>query len=416
MTVLAQSPDFLGFTSSLNGSEPDGVEHILHAIRTHLDMDVAFVSRVTADAVTIQHVDARGLAPFKTDDWFHPEEGYCQRIIDGRIPYLISDTSRVPEVAELDCTKSIPIGSHVSIPIHLDDGMLYGTFCCFSHTPNQSLNERDLQMMKAFAQLAARQIEAKVHEQTRTADVSQRIRRTIEQCALSTVYQPIYRLQDNRMVGVECLARFSDSEYRSPHEWFADAHEVGLGVALEIAAFRNALRGLSYLPESLYLAVNVSPEAILSGEVERVLSDIPADRVVLEITEHAIVSDYADLHDALSLLRDKVRIAVDDVGAGYSGLVHILEVKPEIMKLDISLTRGIDSDPVRAALATALVTFANEIGSTLVAEGIETSDERQTLERLNVGHGQGFFLCRPMPVLALSRFLMRETFDHKGDS
>lgn len=118
-------------------------------------------------------------------------------------------------------------------------------------------------------------------------------------------------------------------------------------------------------------------------------------------------------HYALSSLRDRVRIAVDYVGAGYAGLAHILEIRPDIIKLDLSLTRGIDSDPARAALATALVSFANEIDCTLVAEGVETPQERRALERLNIGIGQGFSLCRPMPLLAAMHFLMQTCIDSK---
>lgn len=389
--------------------EPGTIEHILHAIRLHLDMDVAFVSRVTPDAVLIQHTDSRGVAPFAVGDRFDPEEGYCQRIIDGRIPHLIADTSKHPEVANLACTKAIPIGTHISVPITLSDGSVYGTFCCFSHSRKRSLNQRDLQMMKAFAEAAAGQIDAKKNGDQHAARVSARILRTIERNNFATVYQPIFRLQDSKVVGVECLTRFEDSDKRSPYEWFAEADQVGLGLELEIAALRNALRGINYVPKGIYLAVNVSPDAILSGEVQRALAKVPPERIVLEITEHAMIRNYAALHDALFALHEQVRIAVDDVGAGYSGLAHILEVRPDIIKLDMSLTRGVDRDPARAALATALVVFANEIGSTIVAEGIETLEEREALTQRGVSHGQGYSLARPMPIAALEHLLLEHS-------
>ena len=137
---------------------------------------------------------------------------------------------------------------------------------------------------------------------------------------------------------------------------------------------------------------------------------MPAGRVVLEITEHAIVENYADLRRALFSLRSKARIAIDDAGAGYSGLKHILEVGPNLIKLDMALTRGIDTDPARYALAAALVTFAREIGSDIVAEGIETAGELSVLGGLGVTFGQGFYLSRPMPTAAIARVLIAERF------
>jgi len=300
----------------------------------------------------------------------------------------------------------MPIGSHISVPLRLSDGSVYGTFCCFSFRPDHSLNERDVEMMRAFADLAAGQIEARVRQTAHETDTLERVSNVIKRDDLAVVYQPIYDLSTNQVAGVECLARFPDNAARGPDEWFAEAANVGLGIDLELTAIRAALRGLQHLPSDLYLAVNVSPDTILSGGVERVLAEVPDGRMVLEVTEHAIIGDYVRFREALDPLRGRVRIAIDDAGAGYSGLRHILDIRPDIIKLDMSLTRGIDKDPARSALARALIAFAADIGSTIVAEGIETAAELKVLETLGAHAGQGYHLQRPKPISALASFLI----------
>ncbi|MGH8573429.1 MAG: sensor domain-containing phosphodiesterase, partial [Gammaproteobacteria bacterium] len=304
--------------------------------------------------------------------------------------------------------------AHLSVPLRLSDGRVYGTFCCFSFLPDHTLNQRDVQMMHAFAELAAVQIEVGLELAAREAETVARVNAVIARGGPAMVHQPIYRLDDDQVVGIECLACFPDCETRPPDLWFAEAAEVGLGVELELAALRAALASLPYFPDRLYLAVNLSPQTLLSGGVEAVLAGVPAGRVVLEITEHAVVSDYAGLQRVLEPLRSRVRIAIDDAGAGYSGLRHILDLRPDIIKLDMSLTRGIDSDPARSALAGALVTFARTIGGRIVAEGVETRAELAALRTLGVDCAQGYYLRRPMPLPAAVMFVIAREFRPEG--
>lgn len=382
------------------------IDRILKAVRAHLRMDIAFASHVTPTHTIIQNADAGDQPPFHAGDAFPVEDGYCKRILDGRLPALIHDASAVPEVADLPCTRELPIGAHLSIPLRLSDGSVYGTFCCFSFQPDHSLNERDVEMMRAFADLAAGQIEAGLIHRARESEILERVSRVIERDSVAVVYQPIYDLSSNEVSGVEALARFPDNGQRGPDEWFAEAAAVGLGVDLELAAARVALRGLDRLPPDVYLAINVSPDALLSGRVDPLLEDVPAGRLVLEVTEHSIIRDFILFRRALEPLRGRVRIAIDDVGAGYSGLRHILDIRPDIIKLDMSLTRGIDKDLARAALASALITFSRDIGSTIVAEGIETAGELVALRSLGAHAGQGYHLQRPKPISALAGFLL----------
>jgi EAL domain-containing protein (putative c-di-GMP-specific phosphodiesterase class I) len=123
------------------------------------------------------------------------------------------------------------------------------------------------------------------------------------------------------------------------------------------------------------------------------------DRVVLEITEHEAVTDYTDILASIAELRELgLRIAVDDVGAGFASLRHLLRLKPDVLKLDVSLCRHVNSAPGRA-LVHGLLSFAHHSDATVVAEGIETDEELAGVLSLGVGFGQGFLLGRPAPIL-----------------
>jgi EAL domain-containing protein (putative c-di-GMP-specific phosphodiesterase class I) len=136
----------------------------------------------------------------------------------------------------------------------------------------------------------------------------------------------------------------------------------------------------------------------MSPELPAVLEPF-GPRIVVEITEHEAVEDYAALVRSLDTLRGLgCRVAIDDAGAGFASLRHTLQLAPDIVKVDISLTRDIDSDRGRRALASALISFADEMGMTIVAEGIESQAELDTLRELGVIYGQGYFLAEPAPL------------------
>lgn len=380
------------------------VDRMLNAIRIHLGMDVAFVSEFRARERVFTNVDAADRTPIRAGDSTPLSEGYCQRVVEGRLPELINDARALPACASLPETSAIPIGAHIGVPIRLSDGSVYGTFCCFSFTSDTSLTERDLQIMKAFSELLAAQIDQDVMNHRRWNEQHSRIWDAIEHSQPSIVFQPVYDLAQQRITGAECLARFKCAPSRAPDAWFAEAAAVGMGSELEASAVQSALRSLQDLPDNFYLAINASPDFILSDQLAPVLEHIDLRRIVLEITEHARVQDYDALAAALAPMRSAgMRVAIDDAGAGYSSMRHILNIEPELVKLDISLTRGIDADPKRRALASALIAFAREIGIAIVAEGVETEAELQTLLGLGVTSVQGYLLGRPMTLAELRR-------------
>jgi EAL domain-containing protein (putative c-di-GMP-specific phosphodiesterase class I)/AmiR/NasT family two-component response regulator len=214
--------------------------------------------------------------------------------------------------------------------------------------------------------------------------------------AMTMVFQPIIELAAGRTVGYEALARFALEPQRTPDRWFADAATVGLGHTLELSAVAKALDDLPLLPLDAFMAINVSPEVIMRPELLDLITPEIAPRIVLELTEHHPVEDYAPVIDALDRLRHRgARLGVDDTGAGFASLRHILALEPDVIKLDLSLVRDVDQDPARRALAGALVAFAAETGTHLVAEGVETAEELGTLIGLGVGWAQGYHLGRP---------------------
>lgn len=213
--------------------------------------------------------------------------------------------------------------------------------------------------------------------------------------------QPIVDLATGRVIGAEALARFTDADgNRMPTEaTFLEAYALDVGDPLELAVVRLALASDDRLPEGLYLALNVSPAVLTSDGLYELLAETTIDRpLVVELTEHQPVDDYEVLGRALDRLRALgIRVAIDDVGSGFASFRHVTRLEPEILKLDRSLVCGIDEDPVRQSLASAIAAFALELGATVVSEGIETEAELSCLRELAIACGQGFFLAHPQP-------------------
>ncbi len=244
----------------------------------------------------------------------------------------------------------------------------------------------------------ATQLHARLRDENHTRRCEERVRNALAPGVLSVVFQPICTL-GGEIVGAEALARFACEPLRGPDLWFAEAAHVGLQLELEIAAVRAALAALTSLPEHLYLTINVSPTTVATTALRKLLEREDAARVVVEITEHARIDDYDELGESLATLRAfGARVAVDDAGAGFASLRHILRLAPEFIKLDRTLIDGIEADGSRQALAVGLISFAESIGAEIIAEGIERVEEVEKLMELGVCFGQGYFFARPAPL------------------
>jgi EAL domain-containing protein (putative c-di-GMP-specific phosphodiesterase class I) len=219
---------------------------------------------------------------------------------------------------------------------------------------------------------------------------------------LAVVFQPIVELSSNAIVAVEALARFRAEPARGPDAWFAEAEQAGIGVELELLAVANALVARRLLPNDVALTVNVGPAAVVSPGLRQMLRAAGAACLVVELTEHTKFDDYDALLHAVGAIRESgVQLSVDDAGAGFSGLSHILKLSPDFIKLDRELIKGVDTDPVRRALTASMVGFAAGTRAKIIAEGIETADELEAVRALGVGYAQGYFLGRPVPLADL---------------
>ncbi|MEJ8571891.1 sensor domain-containing phosphodiesterase [Microbaculum marinum] len=390
------------------------VRQALKVMREHLGMEAAYISEIVDGRSVFRVVDAPGQEHLiKVGDSHALEDVYCPLILDGRLPELIPDTADEPLAVALPITAAVPIGAHVSVPLRLSNGRVYGMFCCLSFKPDKTLNKRDHTMMRAFADLAAREIGRDLDKRKHTDERLARISEVIRENRFSIVYQPIWDLESRRPVGLECLTRFTAEPLRSPDRWFEEAASAGMGVDLEMATLKRAVAVFPQLPPGTHLSINASPETVNSEAFQNLMTRLPAERFVLEITEHALIDDYASINARLKPLRERgLRIAVDDAGAGYSCLQHILQLLPNIIKLDMSLTRNINVDPVRRALTAALVGFSVETGSRIVAEGVESMSELNTLTALGVQKGQGYLLGRPVPFAAALGNFEKYGFPH----
>jgi EAL domain-containing protein (putative c-di-GMP-specific phosphodiesterase class I)/DNA-binding response OmpR family regulator len=214
----------------------------------------------------------------------------------------------------------------------------------------------------------------------------------LQQGEFEPVFQPIVDLNTGTVVGYETLTRFADGA--DPQLRFAEAARVGMGVELERATMAAALDLASGRLGHRWLSVNVSPSFLASGNPGPLMRRADVD-LVLELTEHDPIDDYGDITRAVRAFGANVRLSIDDAGAGYACLTHVLSLRPAFVKLDRGWVTGIDRDPARQALVAGLESFASRTGSTLIAEGIETEAELETVRDLRVALGQGFLLGRP---------------------
>ena len=277
------------------------------------------------------------------------------------------------------------------VPIEAS-GELVGLLMAGSANTEPDLRER-LHTLGEFATHAAALIGPALKGRHKREELRDRIRDTIEQGAFVPVFQPIVDLESAAVLGYEALTRFSDGT--PPDRMFADAATCGMSVELESATIAAALGAAGPLPANRFIDVNVSPEMVLAEEPLRTHLRQRGFNIVLEITEHVAIDDYGEIRAAIASLGDHVQLAVDDAGAGFASLRHITELRPQFVKLDRSMIREIDGDLIRQALITGMVHFADSVGSMLIAEGVETEEERWTLLGLGVKSAQGYLFGRP---------------------
>ena len=248
------------------------------------------------------------------------------------------------------------------------------------------------------------ELDGRQHVERQQRDASDARRERIEQLLESQdvpaiVFQPIADLRSGAVVGFEALSRFPTGP---PDELFAEAAAVGLGIELELKAIRRALSCLDELPAHTYLSVNASPGTLLDLDFMDTVLTVDCTRIVVELTEHVAIEDYEAIREVIARLRATgLRLAVDDVGAGYSSLRHIAMLEPDIIKIDRSFTHALTSTAGDRSVVAALVGFGQSMGATIVAEGIEDAQGLAVARQLGVQAGQGWHIGMPAALAAL---------------
>ncbi|MGH8968903.1 MAG: sensor domain-containing phosphodiesterase [Actinomycetes bacterium] len=370
------------------------VADLLVTAKEALRLSVAFLTRMDGTTQHLEVVESSVPFLFKEGVTQRQETTLCQAILDGKLPAVIPDLKSFPAAMKLPAARLPRIRSYVSVPVVLSDGTRYGTFCAAGLTSDKALTKRDKALMEVLAHAASVIIEPGVRERARRREIEERLDPILADGGPTVVLQPIVELATGTRVGAEALSRFPKDWERAPDACFAEAHSVGLGHRLELLALERAAEHLGRITG--YVAMNVSPATLLTPECLRLLSRLPVDRIVLELSEHDAVQDYDALTTCLAPLRaEGMRLAIDDVGAGFSSLRHIVLTAPDVIKLDRSLIHRVSVDPVLMTLVRSLVEFGHGCDARVVAEGIETGLDAAALLTLNVDYGQGWYFGRP---------------------
>ena len=370
-----------------------GLPRLVELAHRHLGLDLVYIAELKAGKIVFRAVAGETVSfGIKLDSEFSADESYSTLLVAGRIPNVIADVSTDPLVADLLATRHVGIGAFIGVPLRLSDGSLYGTLCGIDHYPDPTLGERDARFMTMLAELIAYELD----ERRRQEQLHLNLSELIETENIEIAYQPIVDLQSGACLGVEALSRFPE-HLGSTEQIFADAECVGLGLELERLAVREAWDALERLNSHQFLAFNVSPDALLElGRRAQLRTDLPLTQLVVEVTEQSVVRCYEDLRSVVEPLRmHGLRIAVDDAGAGYASLHHIVELRPDFIKIDRSLVNGVADDHARRVAVSAFVLLALDLGATVVAEGVERPRDLSALADLGVHAAQGFLLGRP---------------------
>lgn len=383
-----------------------GLERLVRLAHDHLGMGVVCVSEF-ARGKQVYRAVAGDAASFGITLGDGPVLGdtYCALMVEGAIPNVVQDAAADTRVCGLGTTASARIGAYVGVPLYLPDGELYGSLCGLSHHVEDDLNARDAKFLSLLGEFIADELAT----ERRLSHQREALQQVLETGDVQMALQPVVDLLTGRCTSMEALARFP-RHLGSPDVVFAQAQEVGLRTELETLAVAKALDLLPALGPHQSLAVNLSPDVALQL-MPLTEADRPLDRVILEITEHAAVENYALIRDQVRPLRERgLRLAIDDAGSGFASLRHIVELEPDIIKIDRALITGIDTDRARRSVLTSFVLLALDIGATVVAEGVETREELAAAAALGVDAAQGYLLGRPSSDAAdISRWAQSES-------
>jgi EAL domain-containing protein (putative c-di-GMP-specific phosphodiesterase class I) len=381
-----------------------GLDRVVALAHCHLGLDVVFLAELTA-AGEVCRAAVGEIAPFRSvlGDAGSGEGTVCAQLVAGALPSIVFDASTDERVARLEGVREAPVGSFIGVPVRLSDGTSYGALFGLSHAPEHRLEDRDVRFLSMLGELLVPELDEQRSQERLRADLM----RLVDTDTVDIAYQPIIDLREGRCIGIEALARFPEP-FGAPDLTLRAAKTVGLSLELERLAISQAWKVIPSLAADQFLALNVSPEALVElARRANLRADLPLTQLVVEITEHSAVESYAALHAELAPLRRRgLRIAVDDAGAGYASLRHVLELQPDFIKVDRSLIHGIADDHARRVAVGAFLALAVDLGSTVVAEGIERPADLSAVRDLGLHTAQGYLLGRPtLSTSVLARWI-----------
>jgi EAL domain-containing protein (putative c-di-GMP-specific phosphodiesterase class I) len=357
-----------------------------------MQMDLGFIVEFVdgREVYRVLNGDADSFG-IREDEGVPGDAAYCMKMVRGELPNAIPDTAAEPRVRDLPITHSHRIGSYIAVPVRLADGSVFGSLGCLNHEPRE-LDERDVRLVSLLGETVGEAVQA-IRDRDQE---SLRIGQLIAAGDLKTVLQPIFDIRGGQCLGVEALSRFP-AEYGSPADVFNAAHCAGLGLALERLALRRAAALRPTLAADQFLSLNMTPSVayeVAATENARTPTDLSA--FVLEITEHTAVESYSKLRKRLQPWRHRgLRLAIDDAGAGYASLKHVVELEPDMIKIDRSLIHGSAADHARRSAISAFVTLAADLEAIVIAEGVELAEDLMAVRDLGIDAAQGYLLGRP---------------------
>jgi EAL domain-containing protein (putative c-di-GMP-specific phosphodiesterase class I) len=358
---------------------------------SHLALDAVLVAELTADEQVIRAVagDAEKFGA-RVGMRLPRAETLTHLLASGDLPKFSRDMLVDPGTPASLAPNESRVAAYVGVPLVYSDGTAFGVLCAVSQRADDSLDDRDVRFLATLANLLVDHLD----ESRDLESVRGRMQRVIDTEQITIAVQPVVSLRDGSCLGIEALSRFSAT---NPSDAFTAADAVGLGLELERLAVRKAWPLLDRLGDGQFLTVNLSPSStvVLSRRAME-YDDLPLSKLVVEITEHSIITGYSTLREVLGPLRKAgLRVAVDDAGAGYASLRHVVELRPDFIKIDRDLVHGLADDHARRVAVSAFVLLALDLNAMVIAEGLERPRDLAALCDLGVDAAQGYLLGRP---------------------
>ncbi len=276
------------------------------------------------------------------------------------------------------------------VPLMLSSGAPFGRLCYSAVEPGVE------SMARGFMAMLAELVRPELDHLRARDELRESIQGLIDSDGVALAFQPIFDLSNASCLGVEVLARFP-APFPPPDRMFPQAEHVGLGLELEELVVVRAWPLLEELPPGRFLALNLTPPAVLAlARRAHRRPEVDLSSIVVEVTEHRAIDTYGEMrHELQQLRRRGLRLAVDDAGAGYASLRHVLELRPDLLKVDRSLIDGLAGDAARQAAVSSFVSLARDLEALVVAEGVETSEDLDAARALGMDAAQGYLLGRP---------------------